>query len=57
MNEQLPEEMRRLVLPPAIVWAGNGRMVEYPDDLLRDLNSKLESNLSEIARKHLLSSA
>ena len=57
MNEQLPEEMRRLVLPPAIVWAGNGRMVEYPDDLLRDLNSKLESTLSEIARKHLLSSA
>ena len=57
MNEQLPIEARRLVLPPAIVWAGNGRMVEYPIEVLENLNSMLESILVETAREHLAPSS
>ena len=39
MNLQTPEESRRLLLPPAIVWARNGRMIAYPDNMLRDLGA------------------
>ncbi|MDP7387536.1 MAG: 3'-5' exonuclease, partial [Candidatus Thalassarchaeaceae archaeon] len=57
MNEQLPIKARRLLLPPAIVWAGNGRMVEYPIEVLENLNSMLESILVETAREHLAPSS
>ncbi|DAC12047.1 MAG TPA: hypothetical protein D7H73_05330, partial [Candidatus Poseidoniales archaeon] len=53
MNLQVPEENRRLLLPPAIVWARNGRMIAYPDDMLRDLRNELEELLSLTARTHL----
>ena len=57
MNEQLPIEARRLVLPPAIVWAGNGRIVEYPIEVLENLILMLESMLVETAREHLVPSS
>ena len=53
MNLQVPEENRRILLPPAIVWARNGRMIAYPDDMLRDLRSELGELLSITARTHL----
>ncbi len=53
MNLQTPEESRRLLLPPAIVWARNGRMIAYPDNMLRDLRSELGELLSLTARTHL----
>ena len=57
MNEQLPIEARRLVLSPAIIWAGNGRMLEYPIEVLQNLNLTLESILVETAREHLAPSS
>ena len=57
MNEQLPIEARRLVLSPAIIWAGNGRMLEYPIEVLQNLNLTLESILVETAREHLVPSS
>jgi hypothetical protein len=53
MNLQTPEESRRLLLPPAIVWARNGRMIAYPDNMLRYLRSELGELLSLTARTHL----
>jgi hypothetical protein len=53
MNLQVPEENRRILLPPAIVWARNGRMIAYPDDMLRDLRNELGELLSITARTHL----
>ena len=53
MNLQTPQESRRLLLPPAIVWARNGRMIAYPENMLRDLRSELGELLSLTARTHL----
>ncbi len=53
MNSQAPEEKRRLMLPPAIVWPGNGRMIEYPDKMMTDLRSELKQLLQIKAREHL----
>ena len=53
MNLQVPEKKRRLLLPPAIVWARNGRMIAYPKDMLRDLRKELGELLSLTARTHL----
>lgn len=53
MNLQVPEKNRRLLLPPAIVWARNGRMIAYPKDMLRDLRKELGELLSLTARTHL----
>ena len=53
MNLQVPEQDRRLLLPPAIVWARNGRMIAYPIDMLRDLRKELGELLSLTARTHL----
>jgi len=55
MNSQAPEEKRRLMLPPAIVWPGNGRMIEYPDEMMTDLRSELKRLLQIRAREHLSS--
>ena len=53
MKSQAPEEKRRLMLPPAIVWPGNGRMIEYPDEMMADLRSELKKLLKIKAREHL----
>ncbi|DAC68480.1 MAG TPA: hypothetical protein D7I12_05815, partial [Candidatus Poseidoniales archaeon] len=53
MNSQAPEEKRRLMLPPAIVWPGNGRMIEYPDKMMADLRLELKQLLQIKAREHL----
>ena len=53
MNLQTPAESRRMLLPPAIVWARNGRMIAYPENMLRDLRRELGELLSLTARTHL----
>ena len=53
MNKQSPLEMQRNLLPPAIVWAGNGRMIEYPAGMIEDFCEKVESTLSFLARDQL----
>jgi len=53
MNSQAPEEKRRLMLPPAILWPGNGRMIEYPDQMMADLRLELKQLLQIKAREQL----